>query len=53
MNIIEFEKPDGVIASLGGQTAIKHAYPLMKRGVKIIGTECEARERAGNADCRQ
>jgi len=50
MNIIEFEKPDGVIASLGGQTAINLAEPLMKRGVKIIGTDCDAIERAENRD---
>ena len=50
MNIIELEKPDGVIASLGGQTAINLAEPLMKRGVKIIGTDCAAIERAENRD---
>ena len=50
MNIIELEKPDGVIASLGGQTAINLAEPLMKRGVKIIGTDCDAIERAENRD---
>ncbi len=50
MNIIEFEKPEGVVASLGGQTAINLAEPLMKRGVKIIGTDCEAIERAENRD---
>ena len=50
MNIIEFEKPIGVIASLGGQTAINLAEPLMKRGVKIIGTDCDAIERAENRD---
>ena len=50
MNIIEFEKPEGVIASLGGQTAINLAEPLMMRGVKIIGTDCEAIERAENRD---
>ncbi len=50
MNIIEFEKPDGVIASLGGQTAINLAEPLMERGVKIIGTDCAAIERAENRD---
>ena len=50
MNIIDFEKPEGVIASLGGQTAINLAEPLMKRGVKIIGTDCEAIERAENRD---
>ena len=42
MNIIEFEKPEGVIASLGGQTAINLAEPLDARGVKIIGTDCAA-----------
>ncbi len=50
MNIIDFEKPDGVIASLGGQTAINLAAPLAARGVKIIGTDCEAIERAENRD---
>ena len=50
MNIIEFEKPEGVIASLGGQTAINLAQPLMERGVKIIGTDCSAIERAENRD---
>lgn len=46
MSIIDFEKPEGVIASLGGQTAINLAEPLAKRGVKIIGTDCEAINRA-------
>ena len=46
MNIIEFEKPEGVIASLGGQTAINLAQPLHDRGVKIIGTDCAAIDRA-------
>ncbi len=50
MNIIEFEKPEGVIASLGGQTAINLAEPLRARGVKIIGTDCDAIERAENRD---
>ncbi len=50
MNIIDFEKPEGVIASLGGQTAINLAQPLMDRGVKIIGTDCAAIERAENRD---
>ena len=50
MNVIDFEKPDGVIASLGGQTAINLAEPLAKRGVKIIGTDCEAIDRAENRD---
>jgi len=46
MNIIELEKPEGVIVSLGGQTAINLAQPLRDRGVKIIGTDCAAIERA-------
>jgi len=50
MNIIEFEKPDGVIASLGGQTAINLAQPLTDRGVKIVGTDCAAIEKAENRD---
>ena len=50
MNIIEFEKPEGVIASLGGQTAINLAEPLYKRGVKIIGTDCAAIDKAENRD---
>ena len=50
MAILDFEKPDGVIASLGGQTAINLAEPLMKRGVKIIGTDCDAIDKAENRD---
>ncbi|MBQ3596755.1 MAG: carbamoyl-phosphate synthase large subunit [Clostridia bacterium] len=50
MNIVEFENPQGVIASLGGQTAINLAEPLNERGVNIIGTDCEAIERAENRD---
>ena len=50
MNIIDYEQPEGVIASLGGQTAINLAEPLRDRGVKIIGTDCDAIERAENRD---
>ena len=50
MNIIDLEKPEGVIASLGGQTAINLAEPLAKRGVKIIGTDCDAIDKAENRD---
>ena len=46
MSIIDFEQPIGVIASLGGQTAINLAQPLTDRGVKIIGTDCAAIDRA-------
>ena len=50
MEVIEYEKPDGVIASLGGQTAINLAAPLYERGVKLIGTDCQAIDRAENRD---
>ncbi len=50
INIIDFEKPEGVVASLGGQTAINLAKPLMDRGVKIIGTDCDAIDKAENRD---
>ncbi|NMA64978.1 MAG: carbamoyl-phosphate synthase large subunit, partial [Clostridiaceae bacterium] len=39
--IIEVEKPEGVIAQFGGQTAIKLTNPLAKKGVRIFGTEAE------------
>ena len=50
MNIIDLEKPEGVIATLGGQTAINLAASLVDRGVKIIGTDCDAIEKAENRD---
>ncbi len=50
MNVVELEKPYGVIASLGGQTAINLAEPLGKLGVNIIGADAEAIERAENRD---
>ena len=50
MNVIELEKPEGVVATLGGQTAINLADPLRERGVKIIGTDCDAIARAEDRD---
>ncbi|WKK67300.1 carbamoyl-phosphate synthase large subunit [Lutimonas zeaxanthinifaciens] len=41
-DIIQHEKPEGVIVQLGGQTALKLAEKLDKYGVKIIGTSFEA-----------
>ncbi|MEK7782696.1 MAG: carbamoyl-phosphate synthase large subunit, partial [Candidatus Binatota bacterium] len=38
LNIVEREKPDGVIVQFGGQTPLKLALPLERAGVKIIGT---------------
>ena len=40
--IIEHEKPEGVIVQLGGQTALKLAEKLNKYGIKIIGTTFES-----------
>ena len=50
MSIIDLEKPQGVVASLGGQTAINLADKLQARGVKIIGTDSAAIDRAENRD---
>ena len=50
MNVIELEQPEGIIASLGGQTAINLAKPLEEWGVKLIGTDTAAIERAENRD---
>ncbi len=46
MNVIKMENPEGVIATLGGQTAINLADKLRDRGVKITGTDCDAIDRA-------
>ena len=54
MNIVEREKPMGVIVQLGGQTPLKLAIPLERAGVPILGTSPDAidmaedRERFGN-----
>ena len=50
MNVVELEQPDGVIATLGGQTAVNLAQPLHDRGVKIIGAGVDAINRAENRD---
>ncbi len=42
MNIIDFEKPEGVIVALGGQTAINLASKLDKAGVKIFGSSAKS-----------
>ena len=50
MHVIRLERPEGVIATLGGQTAINLAEPLARYGVKIIGTDCVAIDKAENRD---
>ncbi len=46
LNIIEQEKPDGVIVQFGGQTPLNLAVPLAETGVKIVGTQPDAIDRA-------
>ncbi|MFH1457633.1 MAG: carbamoyl-phosphate synthase large subunit [Candidatus Omnitrophota bacterium] len=46
LNIIEKEKPEGVIVQLGGQTPLNLAVPLEEAGVRIIGTSPDAIDRA-------
>lgn len=46
LNVIEREKPEGVIVQFGGQTAINLAAPLTEAGVKIFGTSLEDIDRA-------
>lgn len=45
-NVVEREKPIGVIVQFGGQTAINLAEPLAERGVKILGTSTDDIDRA-------
>ena len=42
MEIIDKEKPEGVICQFGGQTAINLATPMAKRGIRIIGSSNES-----------
>jgi carbamoyl-phosphate synthase large subunit len=42
MNIVELEKPEGVVIQFGGQTPLKLALPLQRAGVKILGTSPDA-----------
>lgn len=50
MNIIELEKPKGVVVQFGGQTAINLADKLASHGVQILGTTLEDLDRAENRD---
>ncbi len=50
MNIIEKEKPEGVIVQFGGQTSLNLAVPLQKAGAPIIGTSPDSIDRAENRD---
>jgi len=46
LNIVNAEKPEGIIVQLGGQTPLNLALPLANNGVKILGTSPEAIDRA-------
>ncbi len=46
MNIIDLEKPEGVIVQFGGQTPLKLAVPLEREGVTILGTSPDSIDRA-------
>lgn len=46
LNIIDKEKPEGVIVQFGGQTAINLAASLQKAGVKVFGTSVDDIDRA-------
>ena len=48
MNVIDFEKPDGVLVQFGGQTPLNIASQLEKNKVKIIGTSPKAIDLAEN-----
>src|SRR4029453_8174419 len=42
MNVLELEKPEGVVIQFGGQTPLRLAIPLANAGVKILGTSPDA-----------
>jgi carbamoyl-phosphate synthase large subunit len=46
LNIIDVEKPEGVIVQFGGQTPLKLAVPLEREGVRILGTSPDSIDRA-------
>lgn len=50
LNIIEYEKPDGVILQFGGQTAINLAKPLHAMGVPIFGSDFKSIDIAEDRD---
>ncbi len=51
MNVVELEQPEGIVVSLGGQTAINLAEPLADLGVNIIGTGIQAINNAEDRKC--
>lgn len=51
MNVVALEQPEGIVVSLGGQTAINLAEPLADLGVNIIGTGIQAINNAEDRKC--
>lgn len=49
-DIADFERPQGIVISVGGQIANNLAYPLEKRGYPILGTSAKMIDRAENRD---
>lgn len=50
LNILEEEKPEGVIVQFGGQTAINLAEPLHRAGIRIFGSSFESIDAAEDRD---
>jgi len=46
LEILELEKPDGIIVQFGGQTPLKLAVPLEQEGIRILGTPPDSIDRA-------
>jgi carbamoyl-phosphate synthase large subunit len=46
LEIVDAEKPEGVIVQFGGQTPLRLAVPLQNAGVKLLGTSADAIDRA-------
>jgi carbamoyl-phosphate synthase large subunit len=46
LEILDVEKPEGVIVQFGGQTPLRLAVPLMNAGVNVLGTSADAIDRA-------
>ncbi|HXI57306.1 MAG TPA: carbamoyl-phosphate synthase large subunit, partial [Polyangia bacterium] len=46
LEILDAEKPEGVIVQFGGQTPLRLAVPLMNAGIKLLGTSADAIDRA-------
>jgi len=48
LNVVDLEKPSGIIVQFGGQTPLNIAVPLSKAGVRVLGTSPDSIDRAEN-----